>query len=219
MEAPHVSNERLERLPIFPLADVQLFPNALLPLHVFEPRYVQLVEQVMVADAAFAVATLMPGYEDDYNGRPAIYPVMGAGLVIRANRLPGGRWNIIVRGTDRVRMQRELTPSRDYREINAVRIPDGDLASDDRRADRLRGMLRALSMDAPQTAEALGHLLERADSPACLADLTAAHAVGDTSLRRKLLEMTDVGQRLETCCDYLGSMLLELHAVQGGTLH
>ena len=201
------------------MADVQLFPNALLPLHVFEPRYVDLIEDVMVADAALAVATLMPGYEEDYNGCPAVYPVMGAGLIIRAQRLKGGRWNVIVRGTDRVRMCEELAPEHAYREISAQRLEHDDLAEDDPRAERLRGMLHTLATSAPQTAEALGHLLKRADTPACLADLTAAHAVGDAALRRRLLEMPSVGHRLEVCSDYLGKMLLELHEVQGGTLH
>ncbi len=219
MEAPHVSEQRLGQLPIFPLADVQLFPNALFPLHVFEPRYVQLIEQVMVTDSVLAVATLKPGYEADYNGRPAVYPVMGAGVVIRANRLKGGRWNVIVRGTDRVRIAEELEAREEFREVGATRIYDGIIASDDPRARRLRGLLQALAGDAPQTAEVIGLLLGRADSAACLADLTAAHTIGDASLRRKLLESTDVGARLEACADYVGAMLLELHSVQGGTLH
>lgn len=59
MEAQILSDARLERLPIFPLQDVQLFPNSVLPLHVFEPRYVALVEHAMVSDGALAVATLV----------------------------------------------------------------------------------------------------------------------------------------------------------------
>ena len=64
-----ISDISLERIAMFPLPDVQLFPGAILPLHVFEPRYLELVDHVLESkDSALAVSTLRPGYEGEYEG-------------------------------------------------------------------------------------------------------------------------------------------------------
>src|SRR2546426_1112956 len=60
----------LEELAIFPLPDLVLFPNALLPLHIFEPRYRDMMADVLEGARLLAVVRLMPGFEDEYEGRP-----------------------------------------------------------------------------------------------------------------------------------------------------
>ena len=88
----------LARLAIFPLPDVVLFPGTVLPLHVFEPRYVDMTRDVVAGTRHFAIARLRPGYQADYLGRPPIYPVAGLGEVIACQELPGDRFAIAVRG-------------------------------------------------------------------------------------------------------------------------
>ena len=61
-------------LPLFPLPNVVLFPNVFLPLHVFEPRYREMVADAVASDRMIGIVLLRPGWEDDYDGRPPIYP-------------------------------------------------------------------------------------------------------------------------------------------------
>src|SRR4051794_14779459 len=118
------SAERWHRLPIFPLPRVQLFPHALLPLHVFEPRYRDMVRDAMAGPRLIAVAALEPGFEADYHGRPAVRAIVGAGEVIGHEALEDGRSNILLRGVARARIEQELPARESYRLVDATELPD-----------------------------------------------------------------------------------------------
>src|SRR6476659_6470878 len=60
---------------LFPLPSLVMFPHVIQPLHVFEPRYCDLLEDALSADRTIAMALLEPGWENDYEGRPPIAPV------------------------------------------------------------------------------------------------------------------------------------------------
>src|SRR3954468_6937935 len=87
---------RWQGLPIFPLPRVQLFPHALLPLHVFEPRYRDMVKDALAGPRLIAVAPREPGFETDYPARPAVRPIIGVGEVIGHEALEDGRHNILL---------------------------------------------------------------------------------------------------------------------------
>ena len=93
-----------ELVPLFPLPNVVLFPNVFLPLHVFEPRYRDMVADALAGDRLIGMVLLRPGYERDYEGRPPIYPVGCRGVMTHAERLSDGRFNIVLRGLDRFRI-------------------------------------------------------------------------------------------------------------------
>ena len=125
IKAPIIEDASLVKLPMFPLPEVHLFPGAILPLHVFEPRYLALVDQVLERpDNSIAIATLRPGFESDYEGKPPIYPTMGVGSVIAAEKKSDGRWNLLVRGALRVHLVEELQTSELFREIAVERLED-----------------------------------------------------------------------------------------------
>jgi hypothetical protein len=94
-------------LPLFPLPDVVLFPHAALPLHIFEPRYRQMVSDAWESHRTIGMALLRPGWEADYYGRPPVFEVGGAGRIERCEPLAGGRFNILLRGTTRYRIVEE----------------------------------------------------------------------------------------------------------------
>jgi Lon protease-like protein len=89
-------------IPVFPLPDLVFFPHASLPLHIFEPRYRQMVEDALRGDRMIAMALLKPGWERGYGGHPDIFPLACAGLIEEEARLPDGRFNIRLRGLTRV---------------------------------------------------------------------------------------------------------------------
>jgi Lon protease-like protein len=94
-------------IPIFPLPNVVLFPQVFLPLHIFEPRYRSMVADAIGGDRLIGVVLLRPGWESDYDGRPAVFPVGCAGVITHHDRLPDGRFNIVLRGLEKFRITGE----------------------------------------------------------------------------------------------------------------
>ena len=118
-------------LPIFPLPNVVLFPNVFLPLHIFEPRYREMVASALSADRMIGMVLLRPGWEHDYEGRPAIYSVGCSGVITHAEQLQDGRYNIVLRGVERFRIVHEDT-SLSFRRAQIESLSDGALTASDR---------------------------------------------------------------------------------------
>ena len=94
-------------LPLFPLPNVVLFPNVFLPLHIFEPRYREMVADALASDRMIGMVLLRPGWERDYEGRPPVYPIGCSGVITHVERLADGRYNIVLRGLERFRIVEE----------------------------------------------------------------------------------------------------------------
>src|SRR5258705_2438166 len=109
-------------IPIFPLPNVVLFPNVFLPLHIFEPRYRQMVDVALNGDRIIGMVLLRPGWERDYEGRPPVYPIGCAGVITHPERLHDGRFNIVLRGMEKFRIAAEETEEI-YRLANVLAPP------------------------------------------------------------------------------------------------
>src|SRR5271166_6273395 len=92
---------------LFPLPNLVLFPQAVQPLHIFEPRYRQMTADALNADRLVALVLLAPGWEADYAGRPALHQVACLGRIVADHRLEDGRFNILLRGLSRIRLGEE----------------------------------------------------------------------------------------------------------------
>ena len=135
-------------IPLFPLPNAVLFPNVFLPLHIFEPRYRQMVAEALEGDRIIGMTLLRPGWEADYEGRPAIYPIGCAGLITFAERHKDGRFNIVLRGLEKFRViEEDADSTRSYR----VAQVDSILDSTEPRSDADRAAMR----DARRRLEAL----------------------------------------------------------------
>jgi Lon protease-like protein len=110
-------------IPLFPLPNVVLFPNVFLPLHVFEPRYRDMVADALRDDRIIGMVLLRPGYETEYEGRPAIYDVGCAGVITHSQPLADGRYDIVLRGIEKFRVTSE-DHSRSYRVGNVEAISE-----------------------------------------------------------------------------------------------
>ncbi|HZR47414.1 MAG TPA: LON peptidase substrate-binding domain-containing protein [Candidatus Manganitrophaceae bacterium] len=64
-----------EWIPIFPLPNVVFFPKTYLPLHIFEPRYCQMVEEALAAERVIGMVLLKEGWEKDYDQNPPVYEI------------------------------------------------------------------------------------------------------------------------------------------------
>src|SRR3954469_21701812 len=120
-----------ELLPLFPLPNVVLFPNVFLPLHVFEPRYREMVADALPSDRMIGMVLLPPGWDRAYEGRPPIYPIGCSGVMTHVERLPDGRYNIVLRGLERFRVLEE-DHERSYRRAVVEPLHETALSRDDR---------------------------------------------------------------------------------------
>lgn len=131
-------------MPLFPLPGVLLIPGTTLPLHVFEPRYRQLVKDCLESGKPLALPqVVMGGGELDLAGSPAIHPYAGVGFVSMHHSLPDGRYNIFVQGLARVRLDEEIPDSgHPYRVARATLLEDEPVPGDE--LARLGSTLRAV---------------------------------------------------------------------------
>jgi Lon protease-like protein len=201
-------------VPIFPLPDVTFFPHTLLPLHVFEARYRAMVIDALERDRRLAVVKLRPGHEAGYAGKPPVHPVAGLGEIVSCERLATGRYNILLRGDCRVRLEQELPSDTLYRLVRARRLADADASGDTAPAlARIRAACRALLSALARPGDLLDTALAEGQAPGAIADRVAAAVLPDAELRQSLLETLDVPTRAGRVADALELLVKEL---QGG---
>ena len=205
MAAPHVI------APIFPLPDVTFFPHTLLPLHVFEARYRAMVVDALERDRRLIVVRLQPGYEAGYAGKPPVYAVGGLGEMVSCERLANGRYNILLRGECRVRIESELPTDTLYRLVRARRLTDGEATRDAGPAlTRIRASCRELLGALSRPPDLLETALAEGQAPGIIADRVIAAVLPDVDLRQQLLELLDADARVARLADALEALVREL---------
>lgn len=184
-------------LPLFPL-HVVLFPGRPLPLHIFEPRYRDLLEHAMAADRRFGVVAIRYGRAE--HDRAEVYTVGTVAEIVRVERLDDGRSNIVTRGAERFRISQVL---RDGPYLQAEVDLLEEEASDPRLAPcvaRLRSHLEAYLQDIGAGEPLAGRLPAK---PAALAWLAACAAELHLSEQQHLLEIDSLAERLQTTIRFL----------------
>ncbi len=202
-------------LPLFPLPTVVLFPGVFLPLHIFEPRYRAMVADALASDRLIGMTLLRDGWENEYEGRPAIYTVGCSGVITHCEQLPDGRYNIILRGVERFRIVAE-DHARPYRRAEIQPLAEPDLSAQDRlrlRAHRAR--LEALL--APSEFEAgLDPRAAAAMSDDDLVNALAQYLDLAPIEKQALLEQPDVVARARALAELLEMKVL-MSKTSGGS--
>lgn len=195
-------------LPIFPLPELTFFPHTLLPLHVFEARYRAMVTDVLPRDRRLALVGLRPGYEQSYAGKPPVYPVAGVGRIVKWERLSTGRYNILLQGDARARIERELPTDTLYRVVTVRCLdeirPGRDVAP---QVERVRVLCRRLLGTLGRPLELLDEALRDGQEAGMIVDQVASAVVPDALLRQALLETLDVEQRLRRLIEALEDLV------------
>jgi hypothetical protein len=199
-------------LPIFPLPDLTFFPHTMLPLHIFEARYRAMITDCLSRDRRLAVVGLKPGYEASYEGKPPVYAVCGVGRIVQCERLASGRFNLLLRGEGRMRIDRELPTDTLYR--MAAATPLGETAADAAAVAALTGRVKARCQQIlsalGRSSEELLAMMEGLDQPAELCDQVASALIPAAPTRQALLEELDVERRLEQLAGALDTLLSQL---------
>lgn len=186
---------------VFPLPNLVLFPHVMQPLHIFEPRYRELLEEALAGDRLMTVATLQPGWETDYEGRPPLYDMACLGRIAAHHRLEDGASNILLYGVSRVQLVRELPPRRSFREAE-VRLcgdacPAADATCGPSLQRRLREVFLQLLPRLPQAQEQLDQVLGSDLSLGALTDIIGYLLDLPIGEKEALLAETNVRRRAE----------------------
>jgi len=203
-------------LPIFPLPDVVFFPHTLLPLHVFEARYRAMVMDALERDRRLCVVKLRPGYEARYAGKPAVHAIAGAGEIVSWERLATGRYNILLKGEGRVRLERELPSDTLYRLWEVRRLEDvAPVADVTATLARIRAACARLLKALDRPADLLDTALADGQPPGVVADRIAAAVLPDAVVRQALLEELAVAARVARLGTALDALVDELKGGRG----
>jgi uncharacterized protein len=217
-EAEALSDEELAGLPVFPLPRVVLLPGGVLPLHLFEPRYRMMASDCTTrGPAVIAMAMLAPGWEGDYEGRPAIRPIAGAGRIVAHRRNPDGSHDLVLEGVARVRLAEVMDAARPYRVARATVLADED--------EDEPGLLRRALEPVLATAASLAALERRSALPALdlrgpvgsVVDRLAERWVHDAPTRQEILEALSVPARVALVGDALVGLLARAATAPGGS--
>jgi Lon protease-like protein len=220
---------REEQLPIFPLSNVVLFPHLQVPLHLFEPRYRAMVRDALDGPRRIGMVVVRPEHVAEMAGDPPVFPVGCAGTIQRHEKLPDGRYNIVLAGTGRFRILEEAprAAGRAYRTARVELLDDPLEGRDTPRVAALRSRVAELVMElirrtAPNRAGALpANFLRDLDDAPFVNALCNALAF-DPSEKQGLLEAESSPLRYERLAGLLSFRLAELGAAgtpRSGSVH
>jgi ATP-dependent Lon protease len=201
----------LDVLPVFPLPQTVLFPGALLPLHIFEPRYRAMVKDALATNKTLAIALIRETGERDANRNPPIEPVAGVGIIIDHAELADGRYNILLRGRARVRLE-ELPFVPPYRRARATLMNSTAGEATPRDVAALLASAAAFAADIRARDPEFDFRIPPHTVAATACDLAAHHLVLDARERQSILETLDIGLRIRRTTE---SLALQHAALQG----
>lgn len=191
---------------LFPLPNLVLFPVVAQPLHVFEPRYRQLMADALAGDRLIGMALLRPGWEGDYQNRPPIHPVVCLGRIHQEERRADGRYDLLLEGATRARIIEEVAADRLYRVARVELMPDVPADEADEAGLRQGLRERALPFFSGQAAlqDRLGRLIEGPIELGGLCDVFGFALPLEVEEKQELLSEARVAERVRLLLRRLG---------------
>ena len=192
---------------LFPLPDLVMFPHVMQPLHIFETRYCDMLNEALDSDGLIAMSVLSPGWELNYEGRPDILPSACLGKIVTHQRTDNGEYNLLLLGMRRIWINNELTPSQTFRKANVTLLEDCcQTEADDERLGLQTALTKkfqeCLPAGQPKNPDFLDLLTE--DFPlGVLTDLVSFALPLEFQLKCQLLGECDVDRRAWMLLDAL----------------
>jgi Lon protease-like protein len=156
-------------IPIFPLPTVVLLPGEVLPLHIFEPRYLEMIRDSIASHHVIGMVEVMPGFENDLPGSPPVREVGCVGFIASHEELPDGRYLLWLFGLERFRIEEELDANTQYRQARVRYEPTPEspkrLAEIRPLRQELRSLLPSLvDLDGAAREQFARHMDDASDS-------------------------------------------------------
>lgn len=185
---------------LFPLPGVSLFPRVVLPLHIFEERYRELMQDALDGDRLIAMAVLKPGWEQDYASRPPLEPHACLGRIVAHHQLDDGRFNLMLAGVARVKILSEIEPPRAFRRARVELVEELEPSAGDPRIAELQSKLSKAfrqALPAGEPPEPLQKAFHRDTPLGLLADLAGFTLPLATEVKQQVLAEADVLTRAQ----------------------
>lgn len=205
------------RVRLFPLPSLVVFPHAMQPLHIFEPRYCELLRESLATDRLIAMSTLTGGISTKAAGLSPIASTICIGKIISHAEVDADRHNILLVGIRRARIVRELDAGRPFRiaEVD-VREDIYPPAGAERRAELKHGLLHAFGSVIPVSANVqqnLHDLMAGQMTLGPITDIISYTLPFEVEDKLRLLADPDVDARATRLVELLNSGTIQLHSV------
>jgi Lon protease-like protein len=193
-----------EQIPVMPLPGALLFPHALLPLYIFEPRYRDMLEHALSHHRMFSVALLKP-QRTQWQSPDDFFHIAGVGLIRACVDRGDGTSNLILQGLERVRFTgfEQETPF-PIATIDPLESESLSSVETEALAAKVLELYSKFKGDGRQLPAKVDRYLSDLGDPEMLADLVASTFVTDALRRQRVLEELSVNQRLRLLIQYLG---------------
>ncbi len=205
---------------LFPLPNLVLFPGVVQGLHLFEPRYLQLIEDSLIDDDLITTALSIPDSQNLSRENPEIYPTVCIGKVMTHSQLEDGRYNLLLAGMRRAKIVQELDVRTPYRQARVELLDDiHDAAPSDSilRKKLLDGFIKHRQLDESFDRESVKHLLSDEIELGQLADLICYASGAPVEQQQAALSMTDVLRRVKLVLGTLDALPSEDSAIEDST--
>ncbi len=191
-------------IPVFPLADIVLFPGAVLPLHIFEPRYREMVRDVSAGDQLVCIALLKQCSRQEYEEKPPFHSTVCVGHLVYHELLDDGRINIALLGLSAARAE-PVDSDKPYRTAHVELLAD---AIDTGPAhDPILESICAMALPGdgalPMLREELSQFLAEEHIPAAVINSCALTAPVFPAHKLELLEERSLARRLDRLAELL----------------
>jgi Lon protease-like protein len=193
-----------KHVPVMPLPGALLFPHALLPLHIFEPRYRAMLRHALAQHRMFCVALLKP-HCVEWNSIDDFFHIASVGLIRACVEQSDGTSNLILQGLERVRFRgfQQESPF-PIATIESLESDSARSVETEALAEKVLELYSNLKGDGPrQLPPKVDRYLSDLSDPEMLADLVASTFVSDPLNRQRVLEELSVNQRLRLVIQYL----------------
>jgi len=192
-----------ESVPVMPLTGVLLFPNALLPLHIFEPRFREMLARALDDDRMLCVALVRPG-RSHWETSDDFYEVSTVGLIRACVGRSDGTSDLILQGIRRVKFD-EFKQEKPFpiARIKPLKTRTTLTVETDALAAKVLEYYQQLKETGRGLPEKIDRYLSEMSDPEMLADLIASTFISEPTRRQKLLEELDLNQRLRLLIQYL----------------
>ena len=175
---------------LFPLSDLVMFPSNLLPLHIFESRYREMLEDAIRGDQLIAMATLLPGFEHEYYTRAPIAPTVCIGRVTDYDKSASGTYDLMLLGLRRAEIESEIEPVRSFRRARVKLLGDPPSHEPCSQQELAHELAERIRESLPAAEKLVQQFLEGDVSLASFTDILAFHLPLPTELKLALLAET-----------------------------
>lgn len=193
-------------VPVFPLSTVVFFPNTLLPLHIFEERYRDMIKDARESEKLIAMALLKPGWEKSYYEKPEIFHIAGIGRIVNCETFEDGKSNIVLYGLKRIKIL-ETVDDKSYRRAKVELL---DNKTDEDNAELKEKILYSISNWNDMLDDEHKKFRIRVNTALSLGKLTdilASVLITNVFEKQKYLEELNVDKRAEMIITFLEARL------------